>query len=78
MAPNTLDSDITLNKTNLLFAQNQRLVASWLPLKRKHGELRNMKTEAETENEVEELFDTPALELYVFQRKAGLSGLELM
>jgi len=66
MAPNTLESDILLNKTNLLIAQNQRLVASWLPLKRKAEELQHARSKEEIESEEQEMFSTPMPELYVY------------
>jgi len=65
MAPAALESDVFLNKTNLLIAQNQRLVASWLPLHRKTKDLQPTKSKEEIESEEQEIFNTPTPEMYV-------------
>lgn len=78
MAPNTLESDIVLNKANLLIAQNQRLVASWLPLKRKAAELRHAKSQEEIESEEQEMFRTPIPELCVRGKEDVAYGPGLM
>lgn len=78
MAPNTLESDIFLNKTNLLIAQKQRLVASWLPSKRKAEELQHTKSKEEMESEEQEIFNTPVPELYAYGVGALNMGLGLI
>lgn len=65
MAPNTLETNVFLNRTNLLLAQNQRLVASWLPSSRKAEELRHEKSVEELEKEEQEIFNMPTPELCV-------------
>lgn len=63
MAPQPSEADIIFNRANVALAKSQRLVASWLP-PRTEDEIKNAKTEEETEKEEQELF-TPMPELYV-------------
>ena len=49
------DADIIQNKLNVLIANQQRLLSSWLP-PRTADELKNVKTQEEIEKEEEAIF----------------------
>lgn len=66
MAPQPSEADIIFNRANVALAKSQRLVASWLP-PRTDEEVKNSKTEAQIEEEEQELF-TPVPEVYVCDR----------
>lgn len=53
--PPTVDADVIQNKLNVLFANQQRLLASWLP-PRTEEELTKSKSQEEIEKEEEAIF----------------------